>query len=129
MVTQRTVRQVRRIVLWGIAVLCAALAVYVGTATVRVFGTLAKVRGERVEAQMEQRDLVTRTGELKAAIGALDTPRGLEDEIRSRYPLVKPGEVEFVFVDNATSSLVDSASTTRESIWSSFRAWIGLWRD
>ena len=129
MVTQRTVRQVRRVMLWALAALCVAMALYVGSATWRVFGTLSKVHSERLQAEKERDGLRARTGELKAAIGAIETPRGVEAEIRSRYPLVKPGEVEFVFVDNASSSLVDTASTTRESIWSSFLSWIGLWRD
>ena len=126
MVTQRTVRQVRRVMLWALTVVLVLIAVVVGMSAWRVFGTLAQVRGERVEAEKTRDSLVTRTGELKAAIGELGTERGVEEEIRSRYPLVKPGEVEFVFVDKADEEVVDTSTTTRESVWSSFRNWIGL---
>lgn len=117
MVTQRTVRQVRRALLWALTVVLALIAVVVGMSAWRVFGTLAHVRGERIEVEKERDTLVTRIGELKAAVGELGTERGMEKEIRSRYPLVKPGEVEFVFVDKTDESIVDTSTTTRESVW------------
>ena len=116
----------RKAMLWALVVVLALIAVVVGMSTWRVFGTLAQVRSERVEAEKTRDSLVTRTGELKAAIGELGTERGVEEEIRSRYPLVKQGEVEFVFVDKADEEVVDTSTTTRESVWSSFRSWIGL---
>lgn len=125
MVTQRTVRQVRRVMLWALTVVLVLIAVVVGMSAWRVFGTLAQVRGERVEAEKTRDSLVTRTGELKAAIGELGTERGVEEEIRSRYPLVKPGEVEFVFVDKAEEA-EEVSTTATTTFWGRAKAYLGL---
>ena len=126
MVTQRTVRQVRKAMLWALTGLLVLMSLGIGVSTWRVFGTLSHVRTERREAEAVRDELKRRNAELEASLAALETPRGLEAEIRTRYPLVKPGEVEFVFVDKESTTSVDTASTTRDSVWSSFRAWIGL---
>lgn len=112
--------------LWALTALLVTIALGIATSTWRVFGTMASVRAERYQAEQERDALRVRTAELEAALAALETQRGLEAEIRSRYPLVKSGEQEFVFVDTATANRIDTASTTRESVWSSFRAWLGL---
>lgn len=126
MVTQRTVRQVRRVALIGLAVLLAAMGIGVTLSTWRVFGTLSEVRAERVEAERARDELTVRTAELQASLKALGTERGVEEVIRTRYPLVKEGEVEFVFVDSEDGEVVDSTQGARESVWSSFRSWLGL---
>lgn len=115
MVTQRTVRQVRRVMLWALTALLVVIALGIATSTWRVFGTMASVRAERYEAEREREALRLRTAELQAAVSALDTPRGLEAEIRSRYPLVKPGEQEFIFVDRATQEPAVEL-TTKKSV-------------
>lgn len=112
--------------LWGLTGLLAVMAVFVGASTWRAFGTMATVKAERVSAETERDALKVRTEELQASLGDLGTSRGLEAEIRSRYPLVKPGEVEFVFVDKADEGVVDTSDASRESVWSSLRSWLGL---
>lgn len=116
MVTQRTVRQVRRVMLWSLTALLTILAISIAFSTWRVFGTLSQVKNERREAEIARDALKVRTAELQASVGALKTDRGVEEEIRSRYPLVKPGEIEFVFVEKGTES--QSAQTKATStVW------------
>lgn len=125
MVTQRTVRQVRRVMLWALTVLLVLLTLGIATSSWRVFGTLASVRAERYEAERERDALRLRNAELQAAVNALDTPRGLEAEIRSRYPLVKPGEYEFVFVDGPEGATSTSAQAS-SSFWVRMKSYIGF---
>ncbi len=125
MVTQRTVRQVRRVLLWALTGILVLIALAIATSTWRVFGTLASVRAERYEAERERDALMVRTTELKAAVGALDTSRGLEAEIRSRYPLVKPGEHEYVFVDGP-DAMATSTIVAGSSVWTRVRTYFGF---
>ena len=109
MVTRKTERLVKRSLLWAAAALLAAATLYLSVSTWRVYNTMAGVRAERIEAETERDTTRARTKELAAALDALGTEHGIEQEIRARYPLVKPGEVEFVLVDSPES---ESATTT-----------------
>ena len=125
MATKRTERLVKRVVLWGGAALLLLMAVSLGFSTWRVYTKLTNAREGRVYAEEERNKLLERTKELAASLEALETDRGLEAEIRSRYPVVMPGEVEIILVDPPTQP-VDTATTTRESIWGRFRNWLGF---
>jgi cell division protein FtsB len=125
MVTQRTVRQVRRVMLWSLAAVLSIMAIFIAVSTWRVFGTLSGVRAERYEAEAARDILKARTAELQASVGALKTDRGIEEEIRSRYPLVKPGEIEFVFVDKDDTSS-STRKTTTMTFWGKVKVFFGF---
>jgi cell division protein FtsB len=126
MVTRRTERMVQRGLLWGATGVLVVLALLLGVSTWRVYSKMALAKAERVEAEVERDQLVKRTTELGAALDALGTDRGIEEEIRARYPLVKPGEVEIVLVDGKEVSPVDTVPTTRESIWAGLKHRFGF---
>lgn len=115
MVTQRTLKQARRVMLWSLAAVLALIGVIIAVSSLRVYGTLSTVRAERVEAERSRDELTERTEALQASLSALGTERGIEEAIRTRYPLTKPGEIEFVFVDKGISG-AEAKTVSKKSV-------------
>ena len=115
---------VRKSLLWGAMGLLVLGLIVVGNSTWGVYTKMSDAEILRTNAQADRDKMKEREAEIQASLEALKTPRGVEDVIRSRYPLVKPGEEEFVLVDQA-SGTVDRREATRESVWSSFRRFVG----
>lgn len=123
MVTRRTERMVKRGLLIAGALILMTLAGGLAYSGSRVYSKMVDARVERVNAEAERDALKARTTELSASLKALSTERGVEEEIRTRYPLVKAGEVEFVIVDKERP-VVDSAAPAGESVWDTMRQWL-----
>lgn len=115
----------RRVMLWSLAAVLSVMAILIAVSTWRVFGTLSEVRSERREVEIARDTLRARTAELQASVGALKTDRGVEEEIRSRYPLVKPGEIEFVFVDKAEEAS-STKSASKSTFWGKLKGIFGI---
>ena len=79
-----------------------------------------KIESERLKNISEKNinNLKLRQSELKSKIDRLETPSGLEKEIRSKFTVAKSGESMVVVVDNTRSP----ASTTipKFSFWQGF---------
>ena len=116
----------QRTLLWSATVLLVAAALYLGSSTWRVYTKMVAVRAERIEAEDERTTLTTRSEGLAAALATLNTERGVEEEIRARYPLVKPGEVEFILVDADSNPATASAPVGKIGLWERLRGFLGL---
>jgi cell division protein FtsB len=125
MVTRRTQRLVKRTLLWGGVALLVCIAGLIAHSTWEVYGKMVAVKAERLEAEAERELLRARTEELGASLKLLSTDRGIEEEIRSRYPLVKPGEVEIVLIDGEKPTL-PPVTAPEPSFWGTVRSFIGL---
>ena len=124
MASQRTIRTARQLLMWvGIAVLTLLL---IGTlrGAWTVYQSLSRATQERGNAEAEYARLIERRDSLEKSIQSLATARGVEEEIRARYPLVRPGEEEFILV-GVDGPPVDTARGTRESIWGTIKEWFG----
>lgn len=108
--------------LWATALVLIVAVGYLGVSTYKVYTRMVEVEKLRMSAEAERDALRARNTELSASVKDLATPRGVEAEIRSRYPLVKPGEVEFV-LGNTESSTVDTSPEARDSIWATLTGW------
>ena len=128
-VTRKTRRLVERIALWGATALVVCMSVFLGISTYKVYTRMVAVEKLRVQAEGERDALRARNEALTASVEALGTQRGVEEEIRTRYPLVRPGEVEFVLVDKAGQPAVDSAPKARDSVLDTVKTYLGLGRD
>ena len=117
-------RLVRQYVLWAAIGAGALFVVFLGFSTFRVYQKMEVAKIERMHAEKERDAIKTRTADMERSIASLATPRGVEAEIRARYPVVKKGEVEFVLMQDAAIP-VDTSTTTRESIWGTVRNWLG----
>lgn len=124
MVTRKTRRIVVRAGLWATALVLVVAVGYLGVSTYKVYTRMVEVEKLRVAAEAERDALRARNTELSASVKDLATPRGVEAEIRSRYPLVKPGEVEFVLPAGGDSSTTVQGQS--QSAWARFRDIFGL---
>lgn len=110
-----------RIVVWIVLLVAFSAIVLLGATTWRVY-----VR-ER-EASIEHHNEVQALAELKDRkvlleedLQQLGTERGIEEEVRKRFPVVRPGETEILLVVPKDSK--SATSTEKQGFWSSFFSW------
>lgn len=103
----------------GVIAAMIILVVLLSRATWNVFKKEQASAANTVEAARELAKLQNRQGLLTSEIGRLSTDEGVEEEIRSKYSVIKPGENMLVIVDkNATTSV---PTVHPESWWSKFQ--------
>lgn len=84
---------------------------------------LARLR--RDEAQMELSKLEEQRDSLSASIASLRTRRGVEEEIRRNFLMVKEGEKVITIVDDPAIPQAKSETESNERSW--WQRFIGLW--
>ncbi len=99
------------------------LIFFVARGTWGVYQKESDSRKKLVVAERAHAELADRQDALVAQVAALKTERGVEEEIRSRYELSKPGE--------EVALIVDEATTTEEEVpvrtwWQELLAWAGI---
>lgn len=85
--------------------LLAALAVY---SVLGMYGKYRRAAAARNLAETEQRELAAKHESLAESTERLSTERGQEEELRSRYRAVRPGEELIVIVDDGESASIES---------------------
>ena len=108
-----------KIVLWLLIVGLAFFAFLGALAAWEVFQKERKVMAELNRVVESKQDLEERKAALEETLNALGTNRGIEEEVRKKFPLAKPGEEVIVLLD-AKDGSVDTSSSSRQSIWQSF---------
>ncbi len=68
-------------------------------------------------------NLEMRNDSLQQKLSALETDRGVEEELRERFSVAKPGEEVIVLVD-AKKTAADANAEPHTSIWLSFWRWL-----
>ena len=68
-------------------------------------------------------DLKDRKNMLRSEIDRLNTDKGIEEEIRSKFSVARPGETVVVIVDNSSNTSTDSESTG-QSFWQKIFGWM-----
>ncbi len=81
----------------------------------------AKLLSER---RNELNQVETRVAAVAERVRQLNTPRGVEEEVRSRFQVAKPGEKVIVIVDQDATSTAASADTAR--FWSRVKKFFGF---
>ncbi len=117
MVSRRTERMVTKTALWAGIVLLGVLLLLLLKGTWSVYGKMQEAAALRSEAAQTYEELSIRKAQLEAVLGDLGTPRGVEREIRSKFPLVKPGEEEYVFLEDEQ---IPHVSQDQKSAWGWF---------
>jgi cell division protein FtsB len=102
----------------SVAVLLIILA-FLAHATWNVFTKERESAANVIEASREHDKLQSRQQVLTVEIQRLSTDQGVEEEIRNKYSVSKPGEHLLIIVDNASSTA--STSQTHESWWDRFK--------
>jgi len=87
-----------------------------------VYDIFEKQRMSAEDVAIVEKDygsLKTRQSMLKSEIDKLNTSEGIEEEIRGKYSVAKPGETVVVIVDS-TSSTSTSLESSSKSLWQKF---------
>ena len=103
-----------------IALLLLAIAVFLIISNWRILGKTVESIKLRQVAEVNLSEATHREQELSVKLDELKTEEGIDKEIRTRFPVAKPGEEVIMIVpgdDNATDSDVGVSS---ESWWDKF---------
>lgn len=82
-------------------------------------------RKENVEHEMAE--LVQRKTELEQEIAHLDSSVGMEEELRTRFDLVKEGEETILLVDENKDATASEATTTKDGFWHNLWQSVNFW--
>lgn len=112
-------RLILRTILWiGIIAGCL-LVLFLADSTWNMYGKERVAWEANAHEAGALSDLQSRQAALSADVQSLDTSRGVEAEIRERYPLAKPGESVIVITsDQANTSSAPVAATS--TLWGRF---------
>lgn len=109
----------------GFIFLCVVAVLFGVRATWRVYQKAFEARANVREAQALLEELQERERFLRAELERLNTPRGVEEEIRQKFPVVKEGEEMAVIVDdpakNPTTTETVEESSFFVRLWNKVR--------
>ncbi|MFH0803609.1 MAG: septum formation initiator family protein [Candidatus Tagabacteria bacterium] len=114
-------RKLRRIIFSRFAfVLLGIILIFLTYSTAKIYlrSRQAKEVNEMVKKEVE--DLKNRKSELEASVKRLQTEAGAEEEIRSKFPVQKPGENAVMIVEGETKSenlIANSSIGFFQKIW------------
>ncbi len=109
-------------VLWWVAlIVLGVLLATVGAAAWRMYGKAEEARIAHDESVSALEALTQRREVVEKSLSKLSTERGIEEEIRLRYQLAKPGEEQIVLVSK--ESEVTSTPIVEKSFWESAMSW------
>lgn len=96
------------------------LSVIVARGAWQVYQKAAIARAERVEAESSLGELVSRTKGLEESIDRLKSERGVEEEIRQKFTVARPGEEVVIVVDETSKKGKNGASDGTIASWMKF---------
>lgn len=105
----------------GIAVVIALYAIY---STFSVYRKYVQSKSELSQSEAGMLALDKQNTDLDSQLRALQTPQGIEDEIRTKYGMAKTGEALAVISDDEP---VPQTGSTTETWWRKFLDFMGLW--
>ena len=76
-------------------------------------------RQELQRAEQQQNDLTARQQFLQGEVGKFSSEQGLEQELRTKFPVVKEGEKMVIIVEPQDSS-TSTLGTARGGLWQRF---------
>ncbi len=109
-------------VLWALLVFGFLLVVLLAVATWQVYTKQQDARRQHFNEAETVAELTARKAALQTELSSLDTDRGIETEVRERYPVEKPGEQEIMLVAPKQSDT--GSSTPKTSLWDTILRWL-----
>jgi cell division protein FtsB len=118
-------RLIAKIFIWSLLTAGFLLLLLEARATWHVYQKEREAKTSYDLAAESYAGLIEREKTIGRAVNGLNTTRGLEEVVRTRYPLAKPGEEVIVLVDSKKQARsAENATTT--SFWQSLKSWF-LW--
>jgi cell division protein FtsB len=84
----------------------------------RISQKAAIARAERDEAVRALQDLQSRTSELQASLARFNGGTGIEEQVRQKFTVAKPGEEVVVVVDDGPKKS-ENGTDQNKSVWQS----------
>jgi len=100
------------------------LIFFVARGTWSVYWKERDSAGSLESAEKTYAELEARQESVSGKIADLKTPRGVEEEIRSRYEVARPGEEVALVIDDAPTST--PAAPENPVWWKELFSWIGI---
>jgi cell division protein FtsB len=116
----RRKHNIKRILYSPLAIL--VLLVVLGFTARAVWGAYRneqKSRTELANARLNSKELESRETFLSSEIERLESPRGIEEELRNKYPVAKEGEEVVIIVESGEDKNAQ-AEPQQKGFWSSF---------
>jgi cell division protein FtsB len=114
-------RKLRKIIFSRFAfVLLAVILVFLAYSTIKIYLRSRQAKGVNEMVKKEVEDLRNRKSELEASVKRLETETGIEEEIRSKFPVQKPGEKTVMIVEGESKGdnlTANSPSGFFQKIW------------
>jgi cell division protein FtsB len=107
---------------WVALIVLALLIATLGAAAWRLYGKAEEARLTHRGAAQALEELKARKMAVESSLSKLGTERGIEEEIRLRYQLAKPGEEQIVLVASQSQSAKNSLPETK-NFWEVFVGW------
>jgi cell division protein FtsB len=116
---KRTRNKKKKIYVYSTIVILAVLLFFVGRGVSGIYEKNRVSAQRRADLNAELKELQDRRDELESMIDSLQTERGLEEEIRTKFQVSKPGEKSVILVDPDTSG--EEEDVEEKSAWESFK--------
>ena len=110
-----------RILVWAGIILGLILLFLLVRSTWSVYGKEREAAQAHADQAQALAELDARQKSLTAEVDSLDTARGVEAEVRDRYPVAKSGEEVIVLTDNPNAA--GATSTLPAGLWATFVSW------
>lgn len=105
--------------------LLAALTFILARGAWNMYGKFAEAAEARGAAEADLESLQGQYTAVEAGVASLESPRGLEAEVRERYGVAKPGEGEIDIVRQATTTA--SAPAPHDTLWARLWRMLTVW--
>lgn len=105
-------------------VILALLIATLGAAAWRLYGKAEEARLTHQGAAQALEELRSRKSAVESSLSKLGTERGIEEEIRLRYQLAKPGEEQIVLVASQAQN-AQNVTPEKKSFWATVMSWFG----
>lgn len=101
------------------------LVVFVARGAWNIHEKAAIARAERIQAAKELTGLQDHQGELEASLVRLKSGRGIEEEVRQKFTVARPGEEVVVIVDEQEKKSENGGTSSKVGFWENF---LGVFR-
>lgn len=92
----------------------------VGNGALAIHQKAEIARSERDIAERSLTELEARTTELKTSLALLKSERGIEESVRQKYTVARPGEEIVVVVDDSLKKGKNGEAVDTKSLWQRF---------
>ena len=105
-----------RILLWAGIAVALVLLFFLGGNTWSMYNKNQQAAQAHFDEADQLSELQARQATLSSQLSALDTERGVEEDVRETYPLAKSGEEVIVLTDNPQAA-TDTSAGSGSNLW------------